>query len=95
VHRFWDFDGHAHGEFVSLRERVVVAPHWGRVLMEFPDQDRRIDEGAILGRLLEQTRETLLVAPEAVILIRWLVRDGERVAPGSPLAVLLSLDGNE
>jgi hypothetical protein len=88
-------DGHhLKGEFLSIRERIVVAPHWGRVHMEFIEQERLVDEKAIIGRLREQGRETLLLAPEPAILVRWLVREGERVAPGSPVALLLSLEGN-
>jgi biotin carboxyl carrier protein len=93
--RTWNLDGHAHGEFVSIRERIVVAPHWGRIHVEARDQKRRLDEGVILGRLLEGARETLLVAPVRAVLIRWMVREGERVAPGDPIVLLLSLDGNE
>jgi hypothetical protein len=89
-------DGHhLKGEFLSIRERIVVAPHWGRVHMELIEQERPVDEDAIIGRLRDQERETLLVAPEPALLVRWLVREGERVAPGSPIVLLLSLDGNE
>ena len=82
------------GEFLSIRERIVVAPHWGRVLTDLCE-GQEVDRDAVLGRLKEQGAETPIVAPLQAVLIRWLVREGERVAPGSPVALLLSRDGNE
>jgi multidrug efflux pump subunit AcrA (membrane-fusion protein) len=82
------------GEFLSIRERIVVAPHWGRVLTDL-SEGQEVDRDTVLGRLKEQGKETLIVAPLQAVLIRWLVREGERVAPGCPVALLLSRDGNE
>jgi multidrug efflux pump subunit AcrA (membrane-fusion protein) len=82
------------GEFLSIRERIVVAPHWGRVLTDLRE-GWDVDKDTVLGRLQEQGTETLIVAPLKAVLIRWLVREGERVAPGRPVVLLLSLDGNE
>jgi multidrug efflux pump subunit AcrA (membrane-fusion protein) len=88
-------DGHhLEGEFLTIRERIVVAPHWGRVHQDVTDPEP-VDEGVVIGRIRERGVETPLVPPEPSVLIRWLVRDGERVAPGSPIVLLLSLDGNE
>jgi hypothetical protein len=94
-----DLDGdderHLEGEFLSIRERVVVARHWGRVHMERVDQEEAVDEKVILGWLREHGRETPLVASSRAIFVRWLVREGERVAPGRPVILLLSLEGKD
>lgn len=81
------------GEFLSIRERVVVAAQWGRVHAEVVDQGHRVEPGTILGQLLERGIVTQVVAPVRAVFLGWFVREGERVPPGSPLALLLSVDG--
>lgn len=88
-------DPYPEGEFLSIRERLVVAPHWGRVHEEIVAPGIQVEAGAILGQLRDRGETSLVVAPLRAVFVRWLVREGERVAPGSPLALLLSVDGAE
>jgi biotin carboxyl carrier protein len=83
------------GEFLSIREKLVVARSWGRLQEADVSEGVRVEAGTILGQLWEQGAATFVVAPMAAVFLRWLVRDGERVAPGRPLALLLSMDGEE
>jgi multidrug efflux pump subunit AcrA (membrane-fusion protein) len=90
-----DGDPTSEGEFLSIRERLVVATSWGRIDQEDFLEGNRVEAGTILGQLRENGRVMLLAAPMPAVFVRWLVRAGERVAPGSPLAVLLSVDGED
>ena len=77
--------GYSQGERVSMEERVVVAPSWGRI-HELSAAGERVRRGSPIGRLVEVGRETPLVASHHGTLLGWLVLDGERVKPGTPLA---------
>ena len=88
-------DPTSEGEFLSIRERIVVATSWGRIREEEFVDGTRVEAGTILGQLRENGKSTPLVAPSTAIFVRWLVRQGERVAPGSPVALLLSVEGDE
>jgi hypothetical protein len=85
--------GEPQGEFLSIRERLVVSPGWGRVHEEAFEEERPLERGFVLGRIREGGIDTPILSPQRGIFLRWLVRDGERVSPGSPLALLLSVDG--
>jgi hypothetical protein len=90
-----DGDPTSEGEFLSIREKLVVASSWGRVHEGDVSERMRVEAGTILGHLQENGQATPVVVPVTAVFVRWLVRDGERVAPGSPLALLLSVDGEE
>jgi biotin carboxyl carrier protein len=90
-----DADPTSEGEFLSIRERLVVATSWGRIHEEDFLEGIRVEAGTILGHLRENGNATPLVVPMTAVFVRWLVREGERVRPGSPLALLLSVDGEE
>jgi biotin carboxyl carrier protein len=90
-----DGDPTSEGEFLSIRERLVVATSWGRIHEEELLEGSRVEAGTILGQLRENGKAIPLVVPMAAVFVRWLVREGERVRPGSPLALLLSVDGEE
>jgi hypothetical protein len=76
------------GEFVSICERVVVASDWGRIHEQIVGQGERVGEGTILGALREGEHVFPVIAPVRAIFLGWLVREGERVEPGAPLAVV-------
>ena len=80
-----DASWYAHGESVSMEERVVVAPSWGR-LHGLRKPGNPVRRGAPIARLVEAGRETPLVASHQGTLMGWLVLDGERVRPGTALA---------
>lgn len=78
-------DASLQGEVVSIAERVVIAPSWGRIRRAMAE-DEQVAAGAPVGTLVERGAETVLVAPCAGVLVGWLVMEGERVPPGRPLA---------
>jgi biotin carboxyl carrier protein len=90
-----DGDPNSEGEFLSIRERIVVATSWGRVYERDVSEGARVEAGTLLGQLRENGETIPVVAPLRAVFVRWLVREGERVAPGSRLALLLSVDGEE
>jgi hypothetical protein len=86
-----DFDyeqAHSYGEFVTIRERVVVAPAWGRVRPQALALGQSIEVGEIIGWIMDGSRELPLRSYARGPFLRWLVRAGERVPPGSPVALL-------
>jgi hypothetical protein len=87
--------GGPHGEFLSIRERLVVSPRWGRVHEEPLEEGGPVERGSVLGQIRERGVEATILSPHRAVFVRWLVREGERVAPGSPLALLLRVDGEE
>jgi hypothetical protein len=90
---FWGDGFQPEGEFVSIPERVVVSPTWGRFHGEALEAGALVPMGAVIGRIREGTEETYLYAPVNAAFVAWLVRDRERVRPGTALARLLQLDG--
>jgi len=76
------------GEFLSITERLVVAPAWGRFHGEPLEEGSGILKGSIIGRLTEGRRETVVVSPIRGVFLAWLVWEGERVPPGRPVARL-------
>lgn len=81
------------GEFVSIPEWIVVAPHWGRLHGGAVDSGFQLERGEVLGHLRDTGIETPLVAPVRAVFVGWLVSDRQRVSPGTPLALLRRLDG--
>ncbi|MGH2707422.1 MAG: hypothetical protein ACRDJF_11470 [Actinomycetota bacterium] len=80
------------GEFVTIRERVVVSPGWGRVRLRVRDPGQSVEVGEIIGWILEGGRELPLRSHVRGPFLRWLAREGERVSPGSPVALLRAGD---
>jgi hypothetical protein len=81
------------GEFISIPDRLVVSPGWGRVHLGALTEGQVIQAGARIGRLIEGGHNTLLICPVRAVFVGWLVFEGERVAPGSPLARLRRWEG--
>jgi HprK-related kinase A len=80
--------GEMQGEFLSMGERLVVSPGWGRFRAEDVGEGGAVERGSRLGTVILAGRETPVVAPVSGTLVAWLVWEGERVAPGRPLARL-------
>ncbi|MGH2572271.1 MAG: hypothetical protein ACRDGU_02085 [Actinomycetota bacterium] len=70
-----------------------MAPHWGRLNEQIVKSGVEVEPGELLGHLRERGLDTPLVAPLQAVFIGWLVTDRQRVAPGTPLALLRRIDG--
>ena len=81
-------DSEAEGEFLSIDERLVVSPQWGRFHGEPLGEGGHVAAGDVLGSVTQGRDERLLHAPAAAILLQWLVREGQWVRPGMPLVRL-------
>lgn len=80
----------AHGEHLSTLDRLVVSPSWGRVEPASLQRHDLVAAGTVVAHLTEAGESRPLVSPVAGAFIRWLVRPGERVPPGRPVALLRS-----
>jgi len=75
------------GEFLSLPERLVVSPVWGRFHREQLDEGTGLAESAPIARVTEGGGvDTVLMVPVAAVFVAWLAFEGERVWPGMPIA---------
>jgi hypothetical protein len=77
----------AQGEVLSLSERIVVSPGWGRIRLG------ELAGGALLGAqtVIGEVRQSTLPGAEIVVLgpaefVCWLVLDKEPVRPGTAVA---------
>jgi hypothetical protein len=80
------------GEPLSMGERLIVAPAWGRVQPRPLIEGQTIEEGAVIGLLREGNACMPLVCHVHSIFLSWLISDGERVHPGKAVARLLSVE---
>jgi hypothetical protein len=75
------------GEFLSMPERMVVSPVWGRFHREPVEEGTGLAESAPIARVTEHGGvDTILVVPVASVFVAWLAFEGERVWPGMPIA---------
>jgi hypothetical protein len=77
---------HTDGEFLSISERIVVAPSWGRWIAEPLSEGDVVVAGAVVGRVLDDGTATMLFAPIDGVFRGWLADHGVRVRPGTALA---------
>lgn len=76
------------GEIVSISERLIVSPCWGRLDTEPLSEGEPLEEGSIVGRLHEGEKVIPLVCHTRSVFIAWLAFNGERVPPGRRVARL-------
>lgn len=76
------------GEVLSISERMIVSPCWGRLDVEPLSEGEPVEEGSIIGRVHEGGRVIPLVCHTRSVFIAWLAFDGERVPPGRRVARL-------
>jgi hypothetical protein len=76
------------GEFVSISERLVVSPRYGRFHGEPIEGGRTLPMGSVLGRVTQAGEQALITSPLRAVFMGWLVFEGERVWPGRPLVLL-------
>jgi YD repeat-containing protein len=80
------------GELLHIRERLVVAPAWGRLRAGELDPGDLVEDGDVIGAIHEAGEDTPLVCHTSGHFVGWTVVAGKRVAPGMKLAVLRLLD---
>lgn len=76
------------GEVISISERLIVSPCWGRLDTEPLSEGETVEEGSVIGRLYEGGRVIPLVCHTRSVFLAWLAFDGERVPPGRRVARL-------
>jgi hypothetical protein len=80
------------GEWLSIPERLMIAPTWGRFHAEPIDVGQSLRVGAVVGHVAENGHRMQVTSHVAGDFAGWLVRNGERVHPGMALA-LVRLNG--
>ena len=80
------------GESLHIRERLVVAPSWGRLRAGGVAPGDLVNEGDVIGVLYEDGRDSPIVCHSTAQFITWAAKPGRRVAPGTKLAVLRAVD---
>jgi multidrug efflux pump subunit AcrA (membrane-fusion protein) len=80
------------GEFVSISERVVHSPAWGRLDPDPVPAGLRIEAGRVIGRVRQPKAVIPLVSPVTGRFLEWLALEGEPVRPGTALARLRADD---
>lgn len=78
------------GEFISISERLVVSPRYGRFHGEPIEGGRILRRGSVLGRVTQAGEEALIMSSFSAVFMGWLVFEGEWVWPGRPLVLLRS-----
>ena len=76
------------GEHLSIVERIVVSPCWGRLRASELAEGDAIESGAVIGHLEEAGETIPLVSHAAGAFVRWLAWDGQRIAQGRPVALI-------
>lgn len=81
--------GSSLGESPPVRERLIVSPGWGRVRRGVLETGDRVEQGMVIGHVVEAHEQCPLVAHVAGSFAGWLVWEGERVPPGRAIALLI------
>lgn len=80
------------GEFVSIPERIVVAPAWGRWFPLPLHRGDFVEKGDVVGHVWDGRDHIELVAPVRGAFVGWMAVRGERVRPGAAIAHLLTTE---
>lgn len=80
------------GESLHIRERLVVAPAWGRLRVGGVSPGDLVSEGDEIGVLSEGGTDIPLICHTSARFLGWAVSGGKRVAPGTKLAVLRAIE---
>jgi hypothetical protein len=76
------------GEFLSIPERLVVAPAWGRWCPRPLSHGEFVEKGDVVGLVWDGRDHIELIAPVRGLFIAWMAATGERVRPGMAVARL-------
>jgi hypothetical protein len=80
------------GERVTMSEKLVVSPVWGRLQKHSLTEGQWLEEGSVIGSIHEAGSEFPLVCHGASMFVTWLAYENERVPPGRALARLRSIE---
>jgi hypothetical protein len=80
------------GESLSIIERLVVSPAWGRLRPGAHEEGQALDVGAVIGVVREAGEEFPLVCSAPSVFVGWLAVENERVPPGRAVARVRSLE---
>ena len=72
------------GEYLSIPERIVVAPAWGRWFPRPLHRGEFVDEGDIVGLVWDGRDNIEIAAPSGGVFVAWMAARGDRVHPGWP-----------
>jgi hypothetical protein len=74
------------GEFITMSERLIVSPTWGRLEGRPILKGQQIEQGAVIGHIVENAERAPLLSHTSGVFLGWMASEGERVPPGRPLA---------
>jgi hypothetical protein len=80
------------GEPLSISERLVVSPVWGRLRPGDHEAGQRLEVGAIIGVVKEGNEDFPLFCTSPSVFVSWLAGDNERIPPGRAVARIRPLD---
>jgi hypothetical protein len=80
------------GESLHIRERLIVAPSWGRLRAGGVAPGDLVNEGDFIGMLHEGDCSIPLISHSRALFVAWSAKPGRRVAPGTRLAILRAVD---
>ncbi|MGH2807141.1 MAG: hypothetical protein ACRDKT_07680 [Actinomycetota bacterium] len=76
------------GEHLSIVERIVVSPCWGRLRAGELAKGDAVESGTVIGHLEEAGEQIPVVSHAAGAFVCWLAWDGQRLAQGRPVALI-------
>ena len=80
------------GESLSISERLVVSPVWGRLRPKDLEAGQPIELGTVIGVIKEGGEDFPLVCSTPSTFVSWLAGDNERVPPGRAVARIRPLE---
>jgi hypothetical protein len=80
------------GEPLSISERLVVSPVWGRLRSGDHEAGQLLEVGAVVGVVKEGNEDFPLVCHTPSVFVSWLADDNERVPPGRAVARVRPLE---
>jgi acetyl/propionyl-CoA carboxylase alpha subunit len=83
-----DDDSLPEGEAVTIEERLIVAPVWGRLRGDRLAAGQTVEKGTVIGLICERGKEMPLICHARATFVAWIAHEGERVRPGTAVARL-------
>ena len=74
------------GEPLSISERLVVSPVWGRLRPGDHEPGQRLEVGTVIGVVNEANEDFPLLCTTPSVFVSWLASDNERIPPGRAVA---------
>jgi hypothetical protein len=80
------------GEPLSISERLVVSPVWGRLRPGDHEPGGHLEVGAVIGVVREGDEDFPLLCSTPSVFVSWLASDNERIPPGRAVARVKPLE---